>query len=103
MVAAAVLTDGASAEDEIVAKTVSQIDRAAFRLEREAYWKAEAEANSGSYSAENLARMENGRAPIGSDGYPMELHHIDRTAEGGIEPMTRTDHRLGDNYNKNHP
>src|SRR5690606_807810 len=27
----------------------------------------------------------------------------DRTPEGGLKPMTRTEHRLGENYKKNHP
>jgi len=81
----------------------SRIDRAAFRAEREAFWKAEAENNPGNYNPENLARMKAGRAPIGSDGHPMELHHIKRTQEGGTTPKSRTDHRLGENYKKNHP
>jgi hypothetical protein len=50
-----------------------------------------------------------GKAPIGSDGYPMELHHKVMLARGGsndidnLIAMTRTDHRLGANYAKNHP
>jgi hypothetical protein len=40
---------------------------------------------------------------IGPDGYPMELHHVDQTPNGGIQPLSRTDHRLGPNYKKNHP
>jgi RHS repeat-associated protein len=84
-------------------KATSKIDRAAFKSEREAYWKTEAKNNPSSYNASNLERMNKGRAPIGSDGNPMELHHIDRTPEGGIKPMTRTDHRLGENYKLNHP
>ena len=28
---------------------------------------------------------------------------VDRAAEGGLKPMSRTDHRLGENYKKNHP
>ncbi len=47
--------------------------------------------------------MRKGDAPIGPDGYPMEWHHVDRTPEGGKEAFTRSDHRLGDNYRKNHP
>jgi RHS repeat-associated protein len=85
------------------AANASKIDRAAFRGEREAFWKAEAKNNSGKYSPENLERMKQGKAPIGSDGYSTELHHVDRTPEGGVQPMTRTEHRLGDNYKKNHP
>jgi hypothetical protein len=47
--------------------------------------------------------MEKGHAPTGPDGHPMELHHVDRTPEGGVKSMSRTDHRLGENYKKNHP
>jgi RHS repeat-associated protein len=85
------------------AENASKIDRNAFRSEREAYWKAEAQNNPGKYSADDLARMKDGRAPIGPDGNPMELHHVDRTPEGGLTPMSRTDHRLGGNYKMNHP
>lgn len=88
---------------KLAAKKISQIDRAAFRAEREAFWKAEAKNNPGKYSGNDLAKMKQGRAPIGPDGYPIELHHIDQTPDGGLEPMSRTDHRLGENYKKNHP
>ncbi len=81
----------------------SKIDRAAFNAERKAFWKAEAKTNPENYSAENLARMEKGKPPIGPDGHPIELHHVDRTQSGPLEPMTRTDHRLGENMKKNHP
>ncbi|TCV78217.1 RHS repeat-associated core domain-containing protein, partial [Sulfurirhabdus autotrophica] len=89
--------------EQCVAKGASKIDRGAFKAEREAFWKAEAKNNTQKYNAEDLVRMNNGRAPTGPDGHPMELHHVDRTPEGGIQPMSRTDHRLGDNYKKNHP
>jgi hypothetical protein len=81
----------------------SKIDRNAFRAEREAFWKAEAKNNPGKYGADDMAKMQRGRPATGPDGYPMELHHVDRTPEGGVVPMSRTDHRLGDNYKKNHP
>jgi RHS repeat-associated protein len=84
-------------------RTGSQIDRAAFAGERRAFWKAEAQNNPEAYSEANLARMQSGKAPIGSDGHPMELHHVAGTPEGGVNPMTRTDHRLRDNYQENHP
>lgn len=118
IVAAAVATDGAT-EVEAVIVTASRrgaaaeagaasrggslIDRAAFGGERAAYWRAESSANSAAYGADDLARMRAGRAPIGADGHPMELHHADGTPNGGLSPMTRTDHRLGENYRKNHP
>jgi hypothetical protein len=47
--------------------------------------------------------MEKGKAPIGPDGHPMELHHKDRTMQGGLQAMSRTEHRLGKNFKKNHP
>jgi hypothetical protein len=60
-------------------RAASKIDRGAFKAERETFWKAEAKNNPGKYSAEDLAKMKKGRAPIGPDGHPMELHHVDRT------------------------
>lgn len=44
-----------------------------------------------------------GNAPIGSDDYPVELHHRGQKPDSLLDEMTRTDHRLGDNYKKNHP
>ncbi len=43
-----------------------------------------------------------GNAPIGQDGHPVELHHRDQTSGSPVDEMTRTDHRLGDNYKENH-
>ena len=81
----------------------STIDRSAFRTERESFWKNEAATNPAAYGPDDLARMNRGKAPIGPDGHPMELHHVDRTPDGGLTPMSRTNHRLGENYKKNHP
>ena len=101
--AAATVEVRASTTEAAAANTGSKIDRAAFAVERKGYWKAEAQSNSGAYSADNVSRMQSGKAPIGSDGHPMELHHVDGTPNGGVSPMTRTEHRLGENYQKNHP
>ena len=38
-------------------------------------------------------------APIGDDGHPIEIHH----SPDGLEEMTQTDHRLGDNFAKTIP
>lgn len=83
----------------------SQIDRSAFDRQRESYWREQAERNPGQFGAnpENLSRMRAGRAPIGGDGFPMELHHPGGNPNATLLPMTRTEHRLGDNYMKNHP
>lgn len=43
-----------------------------------------------------------GNAPIGKDGHPVELHHRNQNPKGPLDEMTRTDHRLGDNFKKNH-
>ena len=43
-----------------------------------------------------------GRAPIGSDGHPIEGHHRDQLPDRPKDEMTRKDHRGGDNYKKNH-
>ena len=65
--------------------------------------------NAAEYTAENLGRMRRGRAPIGSDGHSIELHHRVPLSEGGtndldnLVPMTRTEHRMGSNYRANHP
>jgi hypothetical protein len=72
-------------------------------------WIDEAAANPSKYTPDQLARMQNGQAPIGSDGFPMEIHHKSPLAEGGtntldnFEFLTRTYHRLGPNYKLNHP
>ena len=43
-----------------------------------------------------------GSPPIGDDGYPVELHHLGQIQDGVVSEMTRTDHRLGENYRLNH-
>jgi A nuclease of the HNH/ENDO VII superfamily with conserved LHH len=44
-----------------------------------------------------------GSPPIGDDGYPVERHHHGQVQDDLVIEMTRTDHRLGDNYRINHP
>ena len=51
---------------------------------------------------ENQDRMQEGKAPVGNDGHPVELHHDGQTTNSPTKEMTRTDHRLGDNFKKNH-
>ena len=83
--------------------------RQEFNAIKPKFWKREAAANMHAYSSEQIADMAKGNAPIGADGYRMELHHKTPLAEGGtnsfdnFNPMTRTDHRLGPNYKSNHP
>lgn len=97
-------TDGTvKALQDDLTRVRSKIDRAAFAKERKAYWKNEANNNADKYTPADIAKMTRGRAPTGSDGHPMELHHSNGTPEGGVKPITRTEHRLGDNYKRNHP
>jgi hypothetical protein len=92
-----------NAASPAVKRSGSQIDRAAFRSQRETFWKNEAKSNRTNYSEDNLKRMDQGKAPTGQDGKPMELHHTDGTPSGSLEPMSRQQHREGDNFLKNHP
>ena len=68
--------------------------------------KSSVENNSGNApyenTPENQERMKEGKAPIGKDGKPVELHHEGQNADGQVREMTQTDHRLGDNFKKNH-
>jgi hypothetical protein len=45
---------------------------------------------------------ERGRAPIGEDGKPVELHHRGQKPDSPLDEMTRTDHRGEGNFSKNH-
>jgi RHS repeat-associated protein len=98
------LEDAAGSADSVpVTKSGSLVDRVGFKKEREAYWRREAMRNAEAYSQDDLIRMLAGKAPKGSDGFPMELHHVDGTPGGALQPMTRTEHRLGPSYRYNHP
>ena len=43
-----------------------------------------------------------GRAPIGDDSYPVELHHRNQRPDSVLDEMTRTDHRGKGNFVRNH-
>ena len=49
----------------------------------------------------NRERMEQGLAPIGSDGKPINLHHIGQRADSPLAELTETEHQ--DNYTDLHP
>ncbi len=49
------------------------------------------------------APSRKGNAPIGDDGYPIELHHEGQVPYGTIIEMTRTEHRGAGNDLINHP
>lgn len=45
-----------------------------------------------------------GNAPVSNqDGKPVEIHHEGQNPNGPFHEMSQTDHRVGDNYKKNHP
>lgn len=54
------------------------------------------------YDELDLANMRDGRPPLGPDGHPMELNHIGGNPNAQLQPMSRTDYRLGPNYMINH-
>ena len=69
--------------------------------ERRSYWRDRGRndnvnANYGAYIADeiNISRMKRGAAPIGIDGYSVQLHHTNGIANDfyGYVPMTRTAH-----------
>ena len=62
---------------------------------RSRYWKNEVHFHPERYK-QDLDRMKKGLAPIGADGYSMELHHpLGRAGENFFifEPVTQTQHR----------
>ncbi len=64
---------------------------------RQRTWKNEAFYNPSMYSAADINRMKKGLAPIGPDGFSMELHHPFGRAGSNFfnyVPLSRTDHRF---------
>lgn len=41
----------------------------------------------------NFQRMQKGLAPIGSDGYPINLHHMKQQKNGLLVEITHSDHK----------
>lgn len=101
--------DVASSGRRVTSEALTAARREFNAVTRPAFWKQEAARNAANYSPENLRRMAKGKAPIGPDGNPMELHHKKPLSQGGtnsfdnLEPLTRTQHRLGENFRKRHP
>lgn len=48
----------------------------------------------------NIQRMEQGLAPIGTDGKSVNIHHIDQTNDGPIMEISATQHQQ--NYSELH-
>jgi RHS repeat-associated protein len=49
--------------------------------------------NGAEVTGTNVERMASGRAPIGTDGEPVNLHHLIQTDESSLAEMTSTFHR----------
>ena len=70
----------------------------AWSTVRSRFWKNEALNNPSEWTESNISRMQGGRAPIGRDGYSMQLHHVKPRAAGGsddfgnLQAMTQTAH-----------
>ncbi len=90
-------------------KAEKEAARKEFEKMKPKAWIEEARRNPKKYSPEQLKDMEKGKAPIGADGHPMEIHHREPLANGGkndmdnFEFLTRTEHRLGKNFKEKHP
>ncbi|MBX3364546.1 MAG: hypothetical protein KF866_07255, partial [Phycisphaeraceae bacterium] len=83
--------------------------RAAFEKMRPTLWKLEAKRHpqpGGKYTKEQLDDMKAGKAPIGSDGQKMQIHHIRPLMHGGTNQrsnlafVTASEHRK--NYKEWH-
>ncbi|EJF96282.1 hypothetical protein MEI_01520, partial [Bartonella vinsonii subsp. arupensis Pm136co] len=51
------------------------------------------EGKNGTVTGTNIERMKTGRAPIGFDGRPVELHHMLQTQDGPIAEISWTFHK----------
>ncbi len=75
---------------------------------REQYWKNQYETNKEVYSPGNQALIKQGKAPFGTDGKPMVLHHKTPIEYGGtndfsnLQPMRYSDHSLVPNFGPLH-
>lgn len=52
------------------------------------------------FGRSNIVRMNEGLAPIGMDGYPVNIHHLDQTDTGAVVEMMQSVHR--ENYSRIH-
>ena len=79
-----------------ITKPTSKGNTPSWTTVRNRHWKNEAHYNSSKYSGSDIKRMRKGRAPIGVDGYPVELHHP-YGRDGGnywiFYELDRTSHR----------
>ena len=72
-----------------------------WRTQKRNYWKSNFQTPSDLYdlSDANVALMRKGRAPIGYDGYRIELHHVEGIRNSSvIRPISHTSHVILHKY-----
>lgn len=75
---------------------------------REQFWKNEFAKNREAYKPQNQALIKQGKAPFGTDGKPMVIHHKTPIEYGGtndvsnLQPMRYSDHSLSPNFGPLH-
>lgn len=94
------------ASADYIAKTRDEFERSGGV--REQYWKNEYATNKSAYSPQNQALIKQGKAPFGTDGKPIILHHKIPIEYGGtnvfsnLQPMRYSDHSLSPNFGPLH-
>lgn len=51
----------------------------------------------------NQERMDRGLAPIGEDGMPIEIHHVEQSPQGPYAELTHAEHHSPQNFRDLHP
>lgn len=74
------------------------VHNSCWQTQKSNYWKQEAKELKGkdiTYNAtrDNINLMQKGKAPVGLDGKPVELHHIQGRGVDKIVQMQQTVHR----------
>ncbi|MBX3110314.1 MAG: hypothetical protein KF743_14125, partial [Fimbriimonadaceae bacterium] len=91
-----------------LSRQLYQLRRKTFKANRMKYWRTEIADNPQKYSPAQKAAVKQNRAPTGSDGKPMEIHHRKLLKDGGtndqdnFEFLTFFEHRSKRNLNRRH-
>jgi len=100
-------TDAAKrASSDYIKKTRAEFEKTGGS--RQKYWENEYATNRSAYSRTNQSLLKQGKAPFGTDGKPMVLHHKIPIEYGGtndfsnLQPMRYTDHALKPNFGPLH-
>lgn len=86
--------DDEMSEDEFIGIDGMYLKKSVFFDEMQVYHNSQSYAHGNDSEGEdNLKRMEEGKAPIGEDGKPMNLHHADQTEDGPLVELPATYHQ----------